>query len=380
MSFSRRRFLKTVGATVAVGSVPASIPAISQALRFEPVRAPRQARAILLDSNENAYGPSKQVKGRLLDVVASCNRYPVSSDVLAARIASMHHVPRERVLAGCGSTEMIRVLAAALLGPGKAVITASPTFEAISEYARVYGAQAVAVPLNHEFSHDLDAMLARVDGSTALIYICNPNNPTGSITPRRAIEQFLTKLSASAIVVVDEAYHHFVGRSYTYTSFLDQPVADDRMVVLRTFSKVYGLAGLRIGYAVASPTLVARLKRNVTDMGVSELGLQAALAAMDDEEGLGLAVKRNADDRQEFFNQATARMLKPIDSKTNFVMMDVHHPATEVIEHFRKNNVLIGPPFPPMNHHIRVSLGTPQNMEQFWRVWDLLPYAHGMKM
>ena len=198
--------------------------------------------------------------------------------------------------------------------------------------------------------------------------------------PASSIEAFLGKLPPDVVVVIDEAYHHFAGRSLLYSSFLDQPVADNRVVVLRTFSKAFGLAGLRIGYAIASPELSARLQSRVTDSGVSELGLQAALAALDDDEGLQLAVKRNADDRQEFFNQAMARMLKPIDSKTNFVMMDTHHSAAEAIEHFRKNNVLIGRAFPPLNGHIRISLGTRQEMDEFWKVWDMLPYSHGMKM
>jgi histidinol-phosphate aminotransferase len=308
------------------------------------------------------------------------NRYPVSEEPLTSRIAALHQVQPDRVLIGCGSTEMIRAIAAAFLGPQKSVITAAPTFEAITQYAKNWGAESITVPLTHEYGHDLDAMLGRVDKSTTVIYICNPNNPTASLTPRRKIEQFLSQLPPNIFVVIDEAYHHFVTPSSFYTSFLDQPVSDDRVIVLRTFSKVFGLAGMRIGYAVASPRVIQQLAPQVTDSGVSEVALEAALAALDDEQGLRLAIKRNADDRQEFFNQAQARMLKPIDSKTNFMMMNVYHPASEVIEHFRKNNVLIGRPFPPMNTFIRISFGTPENMREFWRVWDLLPFSHGMKM
>ena len=378
MSLSRRNFLGTLGAGLAAGAVPGAFPSIASA-EFVP-KAARRSGKVLLNSNENAYGPSRQVQARLQKALASASRYPVSNDQLVARLAALHHVSPDRVTVGCGSTELIRVLAAELAGPHKTVITASPTFEAFAAYAPHSGARVVTVPLDHEYSHDLDAMLARVDGSTALIYLCNPNNPTASITPRRSIEAFLGKLPPEVVVVIDEAYHHFAGRSLLYSSFLDQPVADSRVVVLRTFSKVFGLAGLRIGYAIASPELSARLQSRITDSGVSELGLQAALAALEDDEGLQVAVKRNADDRQEFFNQAMARMLKPIDSKTNFVMMDTHHSAAEAIEHFRKNNVLIGRLFPPLNGHIRISLGTRPEMDEFWRVWDMLPYSHGMKM
>jgi histidinol-phosphate aminotransferase len=380
MAISRRGFVQTLGAGLAATTVPPALPALGQALRFEPLRARRPDGAILLNSNENPYGPSKKVKERLTQALAVANRYPVSEDDLRKHIAALHKVEPKRVLIGCGSTEMIRVLSAALLGPRKSLILASPTFEAFAHYAKDWGANIIAVPLDHEYAHDLDTMLARVDHSTALIYICNPNNPTASITPRRKIEEFVAKLPPELVVVIDEAYHHFVAQSAMYVSFLDQPVAPDRVVVLRTFSKAFGLAGVRIGYAIAPPQLAASLAPYMTDRGVSELGLQAAIAALDDEQGLRLAVKRNTDDRQEFFNQAQARMLKPIDSKTNFIMMDIHHPADGAIEHFRKNNILIGPEFPPMKTHIRISFGAPDNMKEFWRVWDMLPYSHGMRM
>jgi histidinol-phosphate aminotransferase len=380
MSFSRRGFLQSLGAGAAASAIPAAFPAFSPSFGFEPVRPKSQDGFIRLNSNENPYGPSPKVKEKLVEALAQANRYPVSADELTRKIADAHRVTPDRVLIGCGSTELIRVLAAAHAGPGKSIITASPTYEEVGHCAKDYGAEHIALPLDHEYGHDLEAMLSRIDSSTALVYICNPNNPTASITPRRSIEQFLSKVPPSVVVVIDEAYHHFVVRSAMYTSFLDDPVADERLVILRTFSKVFGLAGMRIGYAVASPKMVTKLSPHVTDFGISEVALQGALAAMDDDQGLRLAIRRNADDRQEFFNQAQARMLKPIDSKTNFMMMDVHHPATEVIEHFRKNNILIGRVFPPMNNHIRISFGTPANMEEYWRVWDLLPFSHGMKM
>ncbi len=379
MSFPRRSFLKALGTGVAIGTVPAALPALGQALG-EALSSRPPGGALRLNSNENSYGPSRQVQARLQEALASANRYPTSNDELVARLAAMHRVAPQCVLLGCGSTEIIRILAAGLVRPGKSVMIASPTFEAISRHAAACGGRTVAVPLNHDFSHDLNKMLVRVDSKTALVYICNPNNPTGSITPTESIEQFLKKLPAGVVVVVDEAYFHYAPYSPAYGSLLGRPGADPRLAVLRTFSAIYGLAGLRIGYAVMSPQLAARLRPQLTETGVSELALQGALASLDDEDGLRLAVKRNSDARQEFFNQAMARMLKPIDSKTNFVMMDVHHPAIEVVEHFRQNNVLIGGPYPPMDTFIRVSLGTPQDMEEFWRVWDLLHYAHDMKM
>ena len=142
----------------------------------------------------------------------------------------------------------------------------------------------------------------------------------------------------------------------------------------RTFSKVYGLAGLRLGYAVASPQVISRMQQFATESNINAIVTHAAAAALDDVNGTDDFIQRNTNDRQEFFNQAMARAVKPIDSHANFVMMNTFHPAEEVIEHFRKNNILIGRPFPPLDTHIRVSLGRPEEMRIFWRAWDSLPY------
>jgi len=150
------------------------------------------------------------------------------------------------------------------------------------------------------------------------------------------------------------------------------------VIVVRTFSKVYGLAGLRLGYGVGSPKLIRRMRTFATENNINAIATQAAAAALDDTGGVRESVRRNADDRQEFFNQAMARALKPIDSHANFVMMNTFHPAEEVIQHFQKNNILIGRRFPPMDTYIRISLGRPEEMKAFWQAWDLLPYPKHM--
>lgn len=236
------------------------------------------------------------------------------------------------------------------------------------------GAEVTSVGLTPAFSHNLSGMLARADSSTALVYICNPNNPTASLTLRDDLDEFIRRLPPSSIIIIDEAYHQFAGHSATYSSFLDNPLDDPRMVVTRTFSKVYGLAGLRVGYAVASPVVAERLRAFLTEDNINSLAAEAALAALDEVGAVNDFVQRNASARQEFFNQAMARALKPIDSHTNFVMMDTLHPANEVARQFRAGKILIGPSFPQMKTHIRVSLGSSNEMLAFWRVWDALPY------
>ena len=179
---------------------------------------------------------------------------------------------------------------------------------------------------------------------------------------------------ASTFVVIDEAYHHYVGESGMYASFIDHSLGDERVIVARTFSKVYGLAGLRLGYAVASPKIIQQMRKFATEDNINGVVTQAAGAALEDSDSLNDFVQRNANDRQEFFNHAMGRALKPIDSHANFVMMNTFHPAQEVIEHFRRNNILIGRRFPPMDTFIRVSLGRPEEMQAFWAAWDKLPY------
>ena len=172
---------------------------------------------------------------------------------------------------------------------------------------------------------------------------------------------------------MDEAYHHYVGESSEYASFIDRPVDDARVIVTRTFSKVHGLAGLRVGYAVAAVPVARVLAAHGLADGVSVVAARAAGAALDDTGHVRTSVRRNIDDRQEFINQANARMLRSVDSLTNFVTLSTGRPAVEVVEHFRKNGILVSGPVPAFDKDIRVSLGTPAHMREFWRVWDLMP-------
>ena len=374
---SRREFLR-----FSAGIASVALPWSPNLLTLKEGRASLVDEAnapILLYSNENVYGPSLKVMEAIRAATGGSNRYPrLRYRDLKERIAAYHKVAADRVLLGCGSTEILRMAACAFLGKDKQLIHASPTFGAIEHYARTVDSQMVEVPLTASFAHDLERMLAKVTPSTTLVYICNPNNPTASLTPRKDLEAFIAKVPASTVVIVDEAYHHYAGGSAMYASFIDHPIHDDRVIVARTFSKVYGLAGLRLGYAVGSPTVLERMKKFSTEDNINAIATQAGFAALDDSEGMSKFIEQNANDRQEFFNQAMARALKPIDSHTNFVMMNTFHQADEIIEQFRRRKIMIGRHFPPMDTYIRVSLGLPEEMQAFWRIWDLLPYPRNM--
>ena len=269
--------------------------------------------------------------------------------------------------------------ATAFLGLRKDLVIASPTFTLIADYARKMGSSVTAIPLTKRYAHDLEAMRTSVKPSTGLVYICNPNNPTGSITPRQNLEAFLRDLPSKVTVIVDEAYHHYVGESSSYASFIDQPLDDDRVIVTRTLSSIYGLAGLRLGYAIAAPQTANLLSAVRLQSDINVVAAKAAVVALTDTENVHVRSQQNRDDLQEFLNMANARMYRVIDSHTNFVMLKTGGHGQDVIEHFKKNNILVGPFVPSMPAYVHVTLGTNAEMKEFWRVCDLLP-PHKMVM
>src|SRR5260370_949229 len=392
MALSRRNLLRNLGAGAIVGAAAPALrafplaPATEAALWGNAAAAPQPgvataADTILLYRNENPYGPSEKVLAVLRDSAASGNRYPRTEyDTLVDKIAALHKVKREQIVLGCGSGEILCMAAMAFLKPGKTLVEAAPTFPALGKLAQTAGIEVADVPLNKMFEHDLPTMLDRANSSAGLVYIVNPNNPTGSPPPHKDMDAFLANPPASIPVLVDEAYHHFAAPGGAYESFLDRPVNDPRLIVARTFSKIYGLAGMRIGYAVATPEMAKRLPAGFPNWSVSVVSARAASAALDEVDYVRLGIKRNTDDRQEFMNQVNARMLRAIDSQANFVMVNPMRPPDEVIEHLKKNHILIGPKYPVLDKYIRVSLGTPSEMQAFWRAWDLMPATGKMAM
>jgi len=377
MKLARRQFFRQMATGIATS---AALPVLGKSAwsgNWRSMQAGTAGSQIHLDANENPYGPSAAALDAMRGDAGVANRYPKHEygDLVNA-IATGHSVKPEQVTLGCGSSENLRMAANAFLGPGKTLLLASPTFDMIARQARNLGAEVVYVPLTAgTYAHDLDAMLAHTTNTTGLVYICNPNNPTGTLTPRADLEAFIRKLPPSYYVLMDEAYHHFVAGAPTYTSFLDKPVDDERVIVARTFSKIYGLAGMRVGYAVASPATTRRLVGQSMQFSMSVLAARAALAAVNDPNAVPFCATRNAGDRQEFYKQAKTRGLTLIESYANFLMIQTGRPIEDVLDHFRKNNVFIGRPFPPMTQFARVSFGTPPEMVEFWRVWDAMPKA-----
>ena len=284
MRICRRELLRQLGVAFASTGL---LPALKETskLSLQPsTGAASPAKPIRLNRNESPYGPCEKAIEAMRNAIADANRYPGQElDDLRAAISVLNGVRPEQITLGCGSGDILRIAAETFLGPGKSLVMATPTFDAIAGYARASGAEVRAVPLNKRYSHDLDAMIAHTDASTGLIYICNPNNPTGGLTPKDDLESFLARVPKGVGVLIDEAYHDFVPPASTYTTWVGHAASDPRLLVTRTLSKVYGMAGLRVGYAVASTDLSKRLAQRRLPMGVNIVAARAAKAAINDQ-------------------------------------------------------------------------------------------------
>lgn len=382
MTLDRRHLLKQLGLGIAASSflVPEHAAAgfNQEASATQPPL--KREGPIRLDRNENAYGPSTNAIAAIQEAASRAFRYPDAA-ALQNALALRHSVKPEQIVLGAGSTDILGMAASTFLNSRNTLILANPTCDLLAGYAKTVGAAIVAVPLRNDHAHDLHDMWQRsTRGETSgLIYVCNPNSPTSTLSPRAEIEEFLGKVPSNFHVVIDEAYHDYAGRSGSYQSFLERPVANPRLIVTRTFSVAHGLAGARVGYAVTSTPVARKLSSFSSPFAVSNTGLAAALAALADQHHVDTCAKRNVDDRQEFKNQVNARMLRVLDSHTNFSCLNVMRPATEIFEHYRRNNFVLAPPIPAMPNYLRISLGTPEEMLEFWRVWDLLG-SHPMSM
>jgi histidinol-phosphate aminotransferase len=392
MNLNRRNLLKQLGAGIAASSVLAPQRASAADIResaSDSKVSSQHREPIRLDRNENAYGASQRAIIAIQEAAKGSSHYPDSS-ALRKTLADHHNgtAPRahhgiepEQIVVGCGSSDVLRMAASAFLVPGATLIMAAPTCDIIAGYGRSRGATITEVPLRNDHAHDLEGMLkhSNKSGASGLIYVCNPNSPTGTLTTRKDIEDFLGKVSPQFQVVIDEAYHPYAGGSGAYISFVDRPVDNPRVIVTRTFSTAYGLAGARVGYAVTSTSTAEKMAQEALPFAVNRAGMFAASAALADREHAEKCTDRNYNDRQEFMNQVNARMLRALDSHTNFVCLNVMRPAVEISEHYTKNNFVLAPVIPSMPNYLRISLGTPEEMREFWRVWDLLG-SHPMSM
>jgi histidinol-phosphate aminotransferase len=323
------------------------------------------ANAVKLASNENPFGPSPKAVEAMRGVLAGVHRYPDASAFrLRERLAAKLSVPMDDVIQGNGSNELLDLLVRTFTTPDDHVVFAEPSFVVYQLAAMAHGVPFTAVPLRNDV-HDLEAMAAAVTPKTRLLFIANPNNPTGTHVGRAALEKLLREVPKDVIVALDEAYCEYADAP-DYPDGLALRGLRERLVVLRTFSKIYGLAALRVGYAVAPAELVDYMNRVRAPFNVSTPGQVAAVAALDDAEHVERSRRENREERSKL-TAALGRMgFAVTPSQANFVYFDVGRPARAVYDALLRKGVIVRP-FGGLPTKIRVTVGTPKENEVFLR-------------
>jgi histidinol-phosphate aminotransferase len=363
MSVSRRRFAQLLGVGAAAVIVR---PRLSFGKPTQSVTTPLAAgsNVVRLSANENPYGPSTKALQAMTESFGLASRYPDEhNNVLIDKLAKLNNVDRDHVLLGDGSGEILKLCAETFTGPqnGK-LVAADPTFEAILNNASANGAEVVRVPLTSSFGHDLPQMLAAAKGG--LVYVCNPNNPTASITPKHELRDFIAKTPPETMILADEAYFHYAD-SPDYESVIPLVKDHPNLIVSRTFSKIYGMAGLRCGYCVAQKEIVERMRRNQMWDSVNCMALAAATASLDDPDHVPRGQRLNREAKAFVSSELDKMGYKQIPSQANFIMFDCKRPVVPLIQAMKQQNVHVGRLFPALPNHMRLTIGKKSEMEAF---------------
>jgi histidinol-phosphate aminotransferase len=363
MSISRRRFAQLLGAGAAAVVVK---PPLSFAKPTQSAATSSTAggNIVRLSANENPYGPSLKALQAMTDSFGLSCRYPDEhNNVLIEKLAKLNGVNHDQILLGDGSSEILKLCAETFTGKNRGtLVAADPTFEPILQQAGINGAEVVKVPLNASFAHDLPKMLAAV--KRGLIYVCNPNNPTASITPKNELSEFIGKTPRETMILVDEAYFHYAD-SPDYESMIPLVRDHPNVIVSRTFSKIYGMAGLRCGYCVAQKETLEQLRAHQMWDSVNIMALAAASAGLDDPDQVPNGQRLNNEAKTFTIGELDKLGYKTIPSQANFVMFDCNRPVVPLIQALKQRNVQVGRLFPALPNYMRLTIGKKSEMESF---------------
>jgi histidinol-phosphate aminotransferase len=313
-----------------------------------------------LANNENPWGPSQNVIKSMTDAFKYSNRYGFPDPGVVQAIAEHHGVQPGNILLGAGSSETLTVMGQTFLEPGKKVVGAMPTYMSVYNYATGNNAEALTLPLLADGTQDIEGMVRLAKQNyrdVGFFYLVNPNNPTAVVVTGEEVKYVFDNLPEDIPILLDEAYHHFVNDP-RYATSVPYVKEGRNVVVARTFSKIYGLAGMRLGYGIAPTPIIDRMRRTITGSqnlnALVKFGVVAALKEPQEE-----ARVRNAtiQMREKMTADLTALGYRVLPSQGNFIMVHIRRPVTEVIPLFRERGVLVGRAFPPMNDWMRVSIG-----------------------
>ncbi|HYT21690.1 MAG TPA: pyridoxal phosphate-dependent aminotransferase [Candidatus Polarisedimenticolia bacterium] len=359
---SRRAFLQLSAAATAAAAFRIATEA-SLAAEDRKVFHPG---AVVIDANENPLGPCDAARKAIVDMAPQGGRYSYwLAEEFVKTFTEMEGLKPEYVRVFPGSSEPLHFSVLAFTSPAKSYVTADPGYEAGMKAAKISGARIVKTPLTKTYAHDVKAMLAAAPDA-GLFYVCTPNNPTGTMTPHSDIEQLLAAKPKGSFVLVDEAYIHFSDG----VSALDLVKADRDVIVLRTFSKIYGMAGIRCGMAIGRPDLLAKLENFSGWSAMPITAVAAATASLKHEHLVSERKKLNAEIRQKTFDWLGSHGYSFVPSESNCFMLDTKRPAKEVIDAMAARNVFIGRIWPVWPTYTRITVGTQQEMEAFQSAFD----------
>lgn len=331
--------------------------------------------AVKLASNENPLGPSPRALAVLHDVAKTLNRYPDGgAHHLIRALADRWKVGANQIVVGNGSDEIIGLLVKAFLSPGDEAIMADHTFMMYKLAVTAGHGVSIEIPLVN-WRHDLASMVKAITPRTKLVFVCNPNNPTGTMVTKDEVAHLMAQLPDHVIVVFDEAYHEYV-RDPEYPDTLQYVLSQRNAIVLRTFSKIYGLAGLRIGYGLTTPTIVNYLNRVRPPFNTNSLAQHAAVAAMADDEHLSRSRTLNASEMQVVENGLRKLGIEPIPSQANFLYFDTHQDGRQIFDQLLREGVIV--------RHIRgsmlrVTIGRPEENRRFLDALRTVLHHHPAK-
>jgi histidinol-phosphate aminotransferase len=362
---SRRNFIASAALGAAVGiRFPSSNGVAAGRARTNDEARPEP---LLLHRNESPYGLAPGAAAAAQTILTSqANRYPIEEPkALEEALAKRFGLDKEMIALGCGSIEILKMATETFCSPLRPAVVAEPTFEAVVSYSRLMHSHAAKIPLTGDHKHDLARMLHRARQGAGMVFFCNPSNPAGTYIAKNHVESFVRGLPRETVLLADEAYLEYA-TARDYESCLRYVKDGFPVIVSHTFSKVYGMAGLRVGYAIGRKDLIKRIKRRRLESNPNQVATAAAIAALkQDDPFVGQVRTMNAEVRDYTCRELGAVRLPYIPSETNFVMIAVGRPAEPLIEALKKRNVLVGRLFPSMPNHMRVSLGTRPEMERF---------------
>ncbi|MEM8486505.1 MAG: aminotransferase class I/II-fold pyridoxal phosphate-dependent enzyme [Bacteroidota bacterium] len=364
VNLSRRKWLQLAG--MSASGLAAGIPLTPESLSAtRAADAPSEAGMIRLSSNENPYGPSQQARTAMQNAFEEACRYPYAGATkdLTRIIAEKEGVSEDHVFVASGSGEILAMTGMAYGLSGGEMVAADPTYQGLVRYAEKVGAYIHRVPLNDNMVHDLGSMESRITPAVRLVFVCNPNNPTATICEPAALKDFCIDTAKKSLVFLDEAYIELLANPQEHT-MVDLVRQGHNVILSRTFSKIHGLAGMRIGYAIARPDIIKRISN--FKMGMPNvLGLRAAIASYQDESFQAFSREKMAAGRQLVYKALDQVEYKYTPSYTSFVFFHTGMPIQDFQSKMKERSILIGRPFPPFLDWARVSIGKEEEMHLF---------------